>query len=333
MAELILLNMIGDRFRAAIEKSLKHNYFDSHGFLDYDYHATFGKNVFLKGSPYFFNKPLEFVHWTSLTNLVSILNSKEFRLYDLHNSSDPKEFIHAASILGYDPKEAEFRKGYFFSLSFCERQNLNNEFLWGTYGKDYSGAAIEFEIVGSPENWDRHLLSSVYYKLPQEFEDLRAETKSVCDDYKDYPISFSIDLGKLIGFHKEEGFADEKEVRLATYFPFQYDQDYLKNTRTEFRIEDNRNRVTRYLPLPLWIDSTSAYVKSLNPELERTSSIDDTYFESHPKIILKKIHVGKNCGISIQEWGNFRSKLLEMARYNLGYEIEIDINFYPYPVW
>jgi hypothetical protein len=70
-------------------------------------------------SDYYYKGKLEFFHLTSINNLWSILNSRAFRLYNLHSSKDESEYKHAGEILGLSDKQIDIGKKYTYTLSFC----------------------------------------------------------------------------------------------------------------------------------------------------------------------------------------------------------------------
>jgi hypothetical protein len=145
-----------------------------------------------------------------------------------------------------------------------------------------------------------------------------------------YPgISLHCDLSQLICFHKTAKWKGESEVRIATYFPYKDPEEYRKYSKPEFRIETGRNRIINYIELPLWVNDESSLVKCFgSPELDRTQNLPADYFKTRPKIKIKNILFGKDCGIEIEEFEKFRTMLTEIIRYNYGYDIEIDYNFF-----
>lgn len=205
---------------------------------------------------------------------------------------------------------------------------MSNKFLWEEYGKDFSGVAIEFSIENNPSDWDNYMISKVYYDVPNNFKEFSKDISILKQQYGITITGFNI--GKLIGFHKKNDFHNEKEVRIATYFPFKNFEEYLKFAKSEFRIDKSkhRNRVTNYISLPLWVDNDSTLVKSDKPELDRSSSFTNDYFFRRPKLIIKNIYFGQNCGIDNLELSPFTRVLTDIIRFNLGYRVSLELNVY-----
>ena len=90
-----------------------------------------------------------------------------------------------------------------------------------------------------------------------------------------------------------------------------------------------RNRITNYIEMPLWVDNDSYLIKSHGtPELDRTQNLPMDYFNTKPKLKIKNIVIGSNSGIQIDEFKEFREMLNDTIRFNYGYEIDIDFNFF-----
>jgi len=261
------------------------------------------KNRSFNGTNYYFKEGKKFVHWTNIQNLMSILNYREFRLYNLHNSTDENEFKYAAKKFDTIEETIDYSKSYLYTLSFCESKEINNHHLWTEYGKDYSGVALEFEIINDPLLWENYMLSQVYYKIPPYIDTLRKELELFRKNHKE--ATTHIDLGKLIAFHKQKEFSKEVEIRLATYFPFKTAQEIEKYCNTEFRFEKDRPRETNYFGLKLWVNNESPFVSDKNPDFDKSLDLTNEYFKSKPKIKITNIHFGKNCGISSQEFVKF----------------------------
>ncbi|HWY36067.1 MAG TPA: DUF2971 domain-containing protein [Nitrosopumilaceae archaeon] len=316
-------------FRQLLKKHFPELHFTHTGYVGSDFNAELPtENRMFANTSYFYKEELSFIHFTSIDNLLSILNNREIRLYNLHSSKDEEEFYYAAKELGLQADEIEFAKNYYYTYSFCKKEDLTNKFLWREYGKDSSGVAIEFSIENNPLDWDNFMISNVYYEVPNSFHEFAKEINVL---KKQFGITISgFNIGKLIGFYKKSDLHNEKEVRIATYFPYKDFEEYLKFAKSEFRIdkENHRNRITNYISLPLWVDNNSALVKSDNPELDRRSPFNDNYFLRRPKILIKNIYFGQNCGLNNQELSKFTLILTDIIRFNLGYRLLLELNIY-----
>jgi hypothetical protein len=313
-----------DNIILGVFKSL---FLQGHGNTGDNFHADITKhNKYFENTDYFYKGPLEFFHLTSTQNLLSILNERSFRLYSLHNSDDPNEYRHAGKLLRLSDAEMDNRKQNLYSLSFCPITELTNENVWNLYGKNFSGAAIVFTIENDPKSWDNYHMSEVKYDMADEFD---SYFQKKTEFEKQYSISADCDLSKLIAFHKEPHWKDEKEIRLTTYFPFQNYEEQLKFIKSEFRLTAGRNRVVHYIKLPLWVDNDSASVKSHNSEeLSRIQKLPADFFSTRPKVKIKNILIGKNSRIEPEDYSRFRNELQEIMFLNYGYQPDIDLNLF-----
>ena len=271
-------------------------------------------------SDYFYKAGRTFLHFTKIQFLFSILNARAFRFYDLNSSTDPSEYEYAASILKIRREEINSLKSNVFTFSFCPIDELTNDYVWQHYGSNYAGAAIIFEIVNDPAKWHNYHMSQVHYKVPEPFSDYSLKLEELS---KSKNISARIDLSRLLAFHKQEKFNNEKEVRLLTYNPFNTFYEKMKFSKFDYRLEDSRNRFTKYFEYPLWVDNSSNMLKSLSPEIDRTSKFNEQYFEDKPKIIIKDIRVGYNAGLNYEEFRTFREEIEMIIAYNYGYHVKV----------
>ncbi|MCC5929077.1 MAG: DUF2971 domain-containing protein [Cyclobacteriaceae bacterium] len=270
---------------------------------------------------YFYNGKLEFFHLTSIQNLLSILNERSFRFYNLHNSNDEKEYKHIAELFRMDEDEINHKKEYLYTFSFCPMSEIENDKVWMEYGRNYSGAAIVFTIENDPLQWENYHMAEMKYGLSDKFKKYFQLKR---DFEKKYNISAECDLSKLIAFHKEPHWLLEKEIRLLTYYPFSDINGYLKYSKPEFRLTEGRNRIVHYINLPLWVDNDAWVLKDSNShELRRTQELPEDYFITRPKIKIKDILIGKNAGIDSNKLGRFSTTLKNIIFYNYGYDIKI----------
>jgi hypothetical protein len=212
-------------------------------------------------------------------------------------------------------------KEYLYTFSFCPLTELNNKKIWEVYGNNFQGAALTFKILNDPKEWVNYHLAEIIYDDHSRFNNLKTFQEK-------YQITAKCDLSKLIAFHKTPKWNKEKEVRLTTYFPYEHIDEYFKYSKTEFRIESNRNRITRYIELPIWVDNGSFMIKGYKPELDRSQSLANGFFDNSPKIQLTRIILGENCGIQPLELARFTTALSHLVENNYGYTITVDNNLY-----
>ncbi|QGW28535.1 DUF2971 domain-containing protein [Phnomibacter ginsenosidimutans] len=241
-------------------------------------------------TPFYYKGPLKFVHWTSLSNLSSIINNNEIRLYNLINSEDQEEFSYAGQLLSLSERQINTIKDKYYTASFCRLENLEDNYLWKKYGRDFSGVAIVFSLTDNRDEWENIILSDVYYELDPTFKKLQEELKELISRYNNIPTLMN-DIWRFAGYFKRQDFKPEKEVRLSYIFPFDYDSDYLRYVRKELKIDKGRNRIVSYIPLKLWTDPAASYFKTLDIPSLTTDSF--TLSKSGlPQIKIEAIYIG-----------------------------------------
>ena len=175
MLEDSLQEDVYTQFRALIQKHFPEFFFRHKGYTGFNFYADLAsENKLFKDTPYFYKEELTFIHWTSINNLLSILNNREIRLYNLYNSEDEHEFYYAAEILGLESAQINYLKKYYYTFSFCKKEDINNKYLWGNYGDNYKGVAIKFTIENDPTEWDKFMISNIHYSVPDNFKEFAA---------------------------------------------------------------------------------------------------------------------------------------------------------------
>jgi len=296
---------------------------------DFELHVPKENEAFYD-SEYYYKGELQFFHITPIRNLFSILNERAIRMYDLHSSADPEEYSYAAKILGLSESSIENRKRYYFTFSFCPIVELRNKQIWDSYGDNNEGsAAIVFELLNDPRDWIRYHISEIKYGSPGSFETYRESTREIEIQHSHMGISLHCDLSRLIGFHKAKHWEGEKEVRIASYIPFDDLEEGEKFTKLEWRFSAGRKRYTKYLQLPVWVDNDSSWVRSfVKPEWDRTRPLPKGFYDTRPMIKIKGIHIHPNTKLTGQEYFALQGKLCENFRLNYGYDVEMDINLF-----
>ena len=280
------------------------------------------KNKPFIDSDYSYNGNLEFIHFTSLPALFSIINDRKIRFYNLHNSNDPNEYKFIANVLyGNNEKEIDFRKHYIYTFSFSPINEINNSYLWNEYGNNFAGVAIAFKIRNDPVDWINFHMSEVKYTLNENINNFSIEKKNIENEFN---VEFDVDLSRLMGFHKDLDWSNEKEIRLLTYFPYQTFQEYVKFSKIEYKINEQGNRFVEFIELPLWVDDSSPYIKDENnPNADKRLNFDETYFKTHPQIQITNIYWGENLNINWRELCVLSQKMNEIILQNFGYSINV----------
>lgn len=175
------------------------------------------ENSNLEKSKYFFGHK-SFVHFTKTQYLTSILEAKALRLYNLHHLNDPREFTFASSVFRADEKITDDARENLFTLSACDTALIKEgksaaEFnLWRLYGDSGKGVGIVFSIENDPSLWVDFHLSKVIYGSSKRMR-FRKLLDSIERLNKSNPI-VTVDLGKIMAFHKSLLFKHEEEIRL-----------------------------------------------------------------------------------------------------------------------
>lgn len=278
-----------------------------------------------KNTEYNYTGDLKFIHWTSIENLCSILNTGEFRLYNLIKPEDQMEFSYAADLLDLDEKKKEWIKKNYFTISFCKKRDLYNRYLWERYGRNFKGVAIEFSIIEDLEQWDRFFISDIKYDLPSSFGDFTEKWNELRARYNN-AISLDFDIWKFAGFYKQAKYKEENEVRISTFLPYTSQEDHLRNAKHEFRIDGVRNRIVTYIPLKLWInyDKSSRYVL-YDEEVGKKFSNEFLHF---PKIKIENIYFGCHCGIKNEDLMQYVWQVQEMIHFQFAYRVELALNLF-----
>lgn len=328
--QLELINKIEAEFKVIIQTAFPENFIRRWGSSGPRFDASFAtENRYFKNTEYYYNESLQFFHLTSLQNLFSIINSRNIRLYNLHNSSDPEEYSFAASQLELTQNQIDYRKSNIYTFSFCPFNDLSNVKIWETYGRNFTGAAIVFEINNDIDKWNNFHLSKLHYSLSPKISQYVQDIKLLKLKYPN--CTFYLNLEKLLGFHKTENWAKENEVRILTYSPYDLQEERLKFINKELKIETGRNRFTEYINMPLWVDNSSRYLEcsenNLNLDRRQILPTDD-FFTKQPKIKINNILFGENCGLTPSEYRKFKFEIENMFKYNYGYILKMDENMY-----
>lgn len=125
------------------------------------------ENYKLKGSPFYQDKTNDFIHFTSIENLYSIINTGNIRLYNLVNMDDKFELEYGLKKLNFRRKISSVKEEL-FCLSLCKANkiltNITNEhLLWKLHGRNGHGAIIRLSFKNDLNTWLNYHLSDVFY--------------------------------------------------------------------------------------------------------------------------------------------------------------------------
>ncbi|MFN0176951.1 MAG: DUF2971 domain-containing protein [Saprospiraceae bacterium] len=174
-------------------------------------------NLFSNGTQYD-PKSTEFIHFTSLRSLQSIIKENAIRLYSLTNANDPKEFEFYNESILLENKSPDWLKSNTFILSLCDSKALtsNNALnLWRLYGDGGLGVAIEFEIDVPQNGVCNYFLGKINYQRP-DIESFLIKSAQF-EKRHNIKVDYSEIIRVLACFHKSDYYEIEKEVRLMFF--------------------------------------------------------------------------------------------------------------------
>ncbi|MBN8720460.1 MAG: DUF2971 domain-containing protein [Sediminibacterium magnilacihabitans] len=168
-------------------------------------------NGHLANTDFFLNEQIEFVHFTSLDCLDSILKTGTLRMTSLASMDDKLEMTYPMNELGFPLTEKWIKgKSEIYCLSMCccsevENNKTTEHLLWKLYGKDGNGAYIKLRFENRISDWVQYHLSRVYYSTERVSAVKRVHQK----------MSDAIELDpKICCFFKNKIYEFENEVRL-----------------------------------------------------------------------------------------------------------------------
>jgi len=130
------------------------------------------ENYKLKNTPFFYDSGNDFIHFTSLDSLFSILNSGHLRLYNLLNMDDKLELEYARKALLLKTNSDEKIKEQLYSFSMCSSKEILEEepkkkkhLLWKLHGKDGNGVIIRLKRMNELTTWRSYYLTKCFYDL------------------------------------------------------------------------------------------------------------------------------------------------------------------------
>src|SRR5690554_4555393 len=134
-----------------------------------EFRSQFINEIALKDSP------LQFIHYTSLSSAMNILNSGNIRLYNCLNLNDPSEinFLLKNSPIIFTEKDVEkYKKEHFILSGSIYKSKDDEEFnLWRLYGDQGRGVGIVFEVDNKIGNWGSVFLHNVEYGTNNELSE------------------------------------------------------------------------------------------------------------------------------------------------------------------
>jgi hypothetical protein len=261
-----------------------HSVNDNIGSLNFDFMTqqnSFDKTLFQT------KVESQYIHYTSVDSLYSILNEEAIRCYPTKNMNDPMEVVSILQKLNLpvslEMKEKIRRSLFVFSMCKYGSGNLDDFNMWRLYGKDGHGVGIVFEVENENRDWSSTIIGDVQYGNNSEIEKLFKETIDLSLKYGKFNLNkdeFPVLLNLLMALHKNSIWSFEKEARCVTYLDYDPMHGSL-STIYDYNI--NKENIGHYIDSD---DLLSAYYKlDLSSKFSRQiEKLDD-----NDKIELSKI--------------------------------------------
>jgi len=252
-----------------------------------------------KDSNYFYTGTNNFIHYTSIENVINIINESAIRLYDFNNLDDPNEFsfLYKEIVNEIEHEKINRLKKQLFCFSLCEYDEFLNpdKFeMWRLYGKDGYGVGLVLGIESdNQDNWKNYMMSKLQYgqKLKEQVIELKKRHLAFHQAYKDsfHVNNFEDITFAISGLHKNEIYQEEKEVRFLYV-----NEDLKRNDHHDYHTDPDiydaynpRNIRTHYLKLNLFSPLYEEHINKKEQELEKEYVVN-----YRPKIKIKKIILG-----------------------------------------
>ena len=176
---------------------------------------------------------IDYLHFTSISNLVQILNNKSFLLSDLNLFSDNNEFNFANKSIDdfWNNLKYEDLKSQLFALSMCEfnHENLHSKQMWELYASNNKGVCIRFHIKQDSLIYNTFLGRIQYHgdKPIDELVKIRARHEEF-KERNNWCISNLADaLAIISSLYKLNKYSYENEIRLLKFLPKSIEDPHL----------------------------------------------------------------------------------------------------------
>ncbi len=168
------------------------------------------ENYKLKDTAFYLESENDFIHFTTLDSLYSILNSGFIRLYNLNNMDDKNEMEYAFRELAFKGTTEKAKEElYCFSMCssnkvFSDRTKEKEHLLWKLHGSDGQGVILRVKIENNIK-WYFYHLSEVYYGV-DNFGSIKSFNSTIHNQILDE---------KICCFIKSPIYKFESEIRLV----------------------------------------------------------------------------------------------------------------------
>lgn len=245
------------------------------------------ENYKLQHSNFYYNGINDFVHFTSIEFMYSILNNRCMRLYNLANMDDKFEMRYALNELCY-PEYAKFKKDKeeIFCFSMCpfldiDSDEIKEHLLWKLYGANGNGVMLRFQFKNDFKSWYQYHISRVFYDTKNMSAVKELHQSSANNIFLDPKVS---------AFFKSPIYNFENEVRLV----FDKREDV---SAKEFDIDNNLLYPITYRDSSKGLDNIYYFelplvnFHSANSPIYHAPSTQKVAFEK-PKIEISEVILG-----------------------------------------
>jgi len=269
----------------------------------------------LENSIFEYNDDYRFIHFTSIENLLNILKSQSFRMYDLNSMEDPQEIIYAKKIFEnqsqIDKESLSNLKSQYFALSLCKynKELIDSKlFMWQLYGRCGKGICIVFKIK-NPTKYSNFVIGNIQYKGLEKLKNIVKKHKEYVDNKQTHLNQLSEFMSFILSLYKAPIYSIEKEVRLL-YFSKKENGIFKNKSRKIFPdIKNNKNVFYKE-------------VNMLKGSQEKQLSTFEKYkYSKVPKFKIEEIILGYDVKNDLDTWDTIE-KLSEVC---LGYVPKIRI--------
>jgi len=175
-----------------------------------------------KETPFECDEVKDFIHFTSISNLVQIILNKSILLSDFNLFRDRREFRFANEWFDNRLGKPEYNelKSQFFAFSMCalNYERVKSKEMWRRYGGNGKGVCIHFSL--DPKRlYYNFFLGKVQYAENRinELISLKQRHRHFFKKHGWTISNGSEMLGVISSFYKREKFSDEQEYRLLKY--------------------------------------------------------------------------------------------------------------------
>ena len=175
----------------------------------YRYWLLPNENFKLINTPFYYNSEHDFIHYTSLEALYSIINDGYIRLYNLANMDDKFELDYARQELLFH-NQIDKDKEQLYCFSMCSSKEILNDeikehLLWKLHGRNGNGVIIKVNIQNNLNLWYNYHLTRMFYDL-NNFQLIKELHSKTDNEFLD---------AKLACFLKLPIYEFENEIRLV----------------------------------------------------------------------------------------------------------------------